>query len=330
MKILLVQTSFLGDTVLSTPLIQTLKNCYPEASLWMMTTPLAASLIRRDPLLAGVITFDKRRTDRGIRGLLRKAESLRSHNFDIVFSLHKSWRTSLLLYRAGIPRRVGFKEAKLSFLYTETVSRLKDAHDVLRNLSLLQNEPGVVSDELRLFAPEPQEAHFSVTSLVHDLKGYVVLFPGSVWLTKRWHEKGFRDLAEQLTQRGTPVVLLGSPDERKPCDRIASGLPVHNFCGQCSLDDTMLIVKHATQLVCNDSLALHLASAFKIPVATIFCATSPAFGFGPWKVPNAILEVQHLSCKPCRRHGSRTCPTGTELCRTGVTAGEVVTALENL
>ncbi|MCJ7773738.1 MAG: hypothetical protein MUP22_11475, partial [Desulfobacterales bacterium] len=70
MKILLVQTSFLGDTILSTPVIAGLKKIYPDAKIWMMTTPLSSQLVIRDPLLEGVITFDKRGTDAGFRGLL--------------------------------------------------------------------------------------------------------------------------------------------------------------------------------------------------------------------------------------------------------------------
>ncbi len=125
-------------------------------------------------------------------------------------------------------------------------------------------------------------------------------------------------------------MLLGAREERDLCDRIGDGLPVHNLSGRCTLDETMLIVKHASKVVCNDSMSLHLASALKVPVAVIFCSTSPDFGFGPWKVPHSILQVSNLACKPCRRHGGNVCPVGSELCRTGVPTAQVLHAVETL
>ncbi|MCK4728814.1 MAG: glycosyltransferase family 9 protein, partial [Desulfobacterales bacterium] len=119
MRILLVQTSFLGDTILSTPVISAIKKIYPDTELWMMTTPLASSLVVRDPLLAGVLTYDKRGKDAGVSGLLRMERRIRAMRFDRVYSLHRSSRTSMLLWLCGIPVRIGFANAKLSFLYHE-------------------------------------------------------------------------------------------------------------------------------------------------------------------------------------------------------------------
>jgi len=77
----------------------------------------------------------------------------------------------------------------------------------------------------------------------------------------------------------------------------------------------MTVTKNSHLLVCNDSMALHMGSALKTPTVVIFCATSPSFGFGPWKNPKAIIVEEHsLACKPCRRHGSMTCPESTNAC----------------
>ena len=105
MKILIVQTSFLGDTILSTPVISGLKKLHPDAELWMMTTPLSTSLIKRDPLLTGAITDDKKSSNSGAIGLLRMRKMIKSMNFRKVYSLHRSYRTSILLALTGIPER---------------------------------------------------------------------------------------------------------------------------------------------------------------------------------------------------------------------------------
>ena len=104
MRILLVQTSFLGDTVLSTPVIAGIKQLHPQAELWMLTTPAGRELVKNDALLAGVLAYDKRGEDAGVAGLMRLAAKLRTMSFDRVYALQRSARTSLLLWWAASRR----------------------------------------------------------------------------------------------------------------------------------------------------------------------------------------------------------------------------------
>lgn len=331
MKILLVQTSFLGDTVLSTPVIAALKKLHPFAELWMMVTPQARPLVERDPLLAGVVVFDKRGAEAGVGGLLRKARELKKLSFDRVYSLHKSSRTALLLALSQIPLRIGFSSATIASLYTTRAFRDPTLHDVLRNLSILSAEAKIedLEAELRLFAPPPELLSARVRSLVERANN-VVLVPGSAWKTKMWQWQGYREVAEHFVACGKNVVVVGGPDEVAVAGRVADGLPVENVAGQSSIGELLALIKSAALVVCNDSMALHVASAFKIPSVPIFCATSPLFGFGPWRTRSSIIEMEGLPCKPCRRHGSNRCPTGTESCMKDVPASRVIDAAERL
>ena len=117
MRILIVQTSYLGDTILSTPVIAGVHQLYPQAQLWMMTTPAATGLVARDPLLKGVIAFDKRKQAAGLTGLVRMGQYLREMRFDRIYALQRSYRTALTLLASGIPHRTGFRNAKLPFIY---------------------------------------------------------------------------------------------------------------------------------------------------------------------------------------------------------------------
>ena len=188
MKILLVQTSWLGDTILSTPVLSGIKKIYPHAELWMMTTPAASALIKRDPLLTGVLVYDKRSRDKGITGFFRIRNRIRRLKFDRVYSLHKSYRTTLLLWLCRIPSRIGFAEAKLAFLYHRSQRRNPQDHDVLRNLSLLSGDisPDALDTELRLFPPEDVEVNLGVRKRLAGIDPYAVLFPGSAWKTMMW------------------------------------------------------------------------------------------------------------------------------------------------
>jgi heptosyltransferase-2 len=333
MRILLVQTSFLGDTVLSTPVIAALKELYPEAELWMMTTPAAALLVKRDPRLAGIIPFAKRGSEKGLGGLWRLARRLAAMRFDRVYSLHRSARTSLLLFLSRIPLRIGFDQARLAFLYTETRPRPKQLHDVRRNLALLAGErPGFTpAGDLRLFPPAATELPPEIRRLLPPPGSYALLVPGSAWETKRWTADGFRRVAEWLIARNLKVVLNGSPEEAEICSQVGKGLEVLNLAGKSDLETALYLARNARLIVCNDSLALHLASACKTPCVAIFCATVPAFGFGPWQNPRArIVEKQGLDCRPCARHGGRKCPQNSWECSRGLPAAEVISALKEL
>ncbi len=332
MKILLVQTSFLGDTILSTPVISGIKKIYPEAELWMMTTPLSSELVIRDPLLAGVLIDDKKNKNVGFSGFLRMKRRIQSIAFDRVYSLHRSPRTALLLWLCQIPDRIGFSDAKLSFLYHEIRIRNRKNHDVIRNLSLLSGDISIESlePELRLFPPEKNALNENIRRTLPDKGSYVVLVPGSAWKTKMWNWEGYHETAKYLFKKSFYVVLLGAKSDETVSAKVAQGLSVINLSGKTSIADTMYIIKNSSLVVCNDSMALHLASALNIPNVAIFCATSPQFGFSPWQNNAIIVENKNLSCKPCQRHGGNKCPTGTKACMKEPSHLEVIRAAEKL
>ncbi len=315
MKILLVNLSFLGDTILSTPVIAGLKQIFPNSELSFLTTQLSSSLLQNDPCIDKIIVYDKRNIDKGFKGLFKKAAQLKKENFDIVYSLHRSHRTAVLLLLAKIPKRVGFKDASLSFLYTEKRKKTLDAHAAIRNLSLLFKdvpEQELKNKNLRLFEP----LYNDLSKIVKNLNNnFIVMAPGSAWKTKQWHWQGYLKVAEYYKSRGRDIILIGSKEDTAICNKISKKVDVIDVSGKIPLSDTLYIVKNAKLLVCNDSMSLHMGSAFKTPTVVIFCATSPEFGFGPWLNHDArIVQDETLGCKPCRRHGSKSCPNKTEMC----------------
>lgn len=329
MKVLLVQTSFLGDTILSTPLIAALKNKHPQAELWMLTTRESRALVEHDPLVAGVLVFDKRGTDRGIGGLRRKARELRGHDFAVAYSLHRSYRTALLLRLSGIPERIGFNLLRLAAFYTRRVERPAGGHEVERNLALLGAD--ATGGDLRLTPAPLDQLPSERRELLESLVGCAVLAPGSVWETKRWSWREYRRVVSQLSTRGYRVVLVGAPAERAICDSVGEGLAALNLAGKLSLGELLNLVQRAGLVICNDSMVLHLASAFQVPTIAVFCATSPDYGFGPWRNSRALVVGRDdLSCRPCRRHGSRACPNGTRACMDALPAEFVMRAIEQL
>src|SRR6184192_4833593 len=135
--LLVAQTSFLGDVVLTTPLLAELRTSLRPRRLAVLVRPEAAPLLAGHPAVDDVLIDDKRGRDRGLRGLLRTARRLGRERFELAVSPHRSLRTALVLAAARIPRRIGFRESRGAFFYHVRVTRDRRRHDVERNLALL-------------------------------------------------------------------------------------------------------------------------------------------------------------------------------------------------
>lgn len=344
-KILLIPKGFLGDILLTSPVLAALKRGEDTTLISVLCAPSTAEIVRRYSLVDGVLVYDRRGAHRGWSGLRKCAAMLREEEFDAVYSFQMSPRTAILTWLAGIPRRIGFSGSIASFLYTRRVPKVARYHDVVRNLMVVEAdlEEATRADireltkEIALDVPwsglsipeiDTDEISDSVKQLISGTRPRVVLSPGSAWETKRWDAQGFHEVAKTLRSRGVDVVVVGAPSDAEVCAEVVQGLDVANMCGKTSLNELAALIKKSSCVVCNDSLALHISSAVQTPTVAIFCATSPRFGFGPWRNRAVVLEKSDLYCKPCRRHGSRKCPTGTRACMTGVSGGEVVCAVE--
>lgn len=348
MKILLIPKAFFGDIVLTTAAITEIKQNNPQVEISVMVPPAAVSLLAGHPDISEVISFDRRKEGKGLSGLRKMAALIRRKRFDRAYSFQKSPRTALLLSLARVPERVGTAGSKLGFLYHRKVAINEGRHEVLRTAQLVSDllspeqqkdgellsqgvepkNPGAFS--LSLPIPSRDSLGERAMEVVRGENPYVVLVPGSAWTTKRWSEKGYRELCQTCLHQGLRVVLVGAPSEREICEQIGADLPVINLAGQISLPELVRIIAESAGVVCNDSMALHVASSTKTPCVAVFCATSPKFGFGPWRNNAIVVEKEGLFCKPCRRHGSHRCPVGTNACIDGVSAQAVLKALRNV
>jgi len=151
-----------------------------------------------------------------------------------------------------------------------------------------------------------------------------------VWATKRWTAEGFAAVARVLGGESR-VVLVGGPDDRALCQTIAAhaGGEVRSLAGETDLATTVAVIDRAAVLVGNDSAPMHIACARDVPVVAVFCATTPALGYGPYGPRTRVVAVD-LACRPCGRHGGQQCPRGTEDCMRLVEPAAVVAAVREV
>ena len=318
-KILIIQTAFLGDVILTTPVIDTLAEKYGQAEIDFLTIPPSVNLIETHPAVSHVLVFDKRGGDSGIKGLLRIAERMQNRKYDICICPHRSLRSAFIAWRTRAGIRIGFETSAWKYAFTHRIRYQVDRHEIERNLSLLH--PLGLDSPIRkpsVFPDETDRQHvsriLSEAGLANSEKLFAVA-PGSVWATKRWPKLYYAELCRLAGESGWQPVLIGSREDLELCEEIAgrSGHGI-NLAGKFTLRQAGELLSRCQALLTNDSAPLHLGMAFDIPVFAIFGPTIPGFGFAPFGPKGIILERDDVGCRPCTRHGGKTCPVKTFDC----------------
>ena len=328
MSSLVIQTAFLGDVVLTTPLLAALAARHGPVDV--VTTPAAAPLVETHPAVRRVVPYDKRGRDRGWGGLRDLGRRLRAERYERAYLPHKSLRTAVLALLARIPARIGFHDG-WPFFYTEVRRRPAAGHEIDRLLALADQPSAAYAPSLH---PTPDDDRAAGAALaaagIGDGAGFVAVAPGSIWGSKRWPYYG--ELAGRLAAH-TPVVVVGGPEDAGLGEEILravgpSGRRAVNVCGKLTLRQSAALIKRAAVLVTNDSAPLHVATAMGTPIVAVFGPTLPEFGFGPIKSGDLALGVEGLDCRPCSRHGPPRCPLGHHRCMRDLAPEVVAAAIE--
>jgi heptosyltransferase-2 len=324
-RCLVIQTAFLGDVVLTTPLLSLLAARYGPVDV--ITTPAAAGLLEGHPAVASVIRYDKRGADRGWRGLRRLGRELRSRRYQSVYLPHRSLRSAVLALWSRARNRIGFADAAAAVTYTKRVPRAAGGHEVERLLALAEPVPGEqppVSLPLGRRVVDRVDAWLAGHGVGPQ---FVAVAPGSVWATKRWPY-----FAELVSRLDRPTVVVGGPEDAALAGALVAASPgkVVSAAGALSLVESAALIRRAAVLVTNDSAPLHLATAVGTPVVALFGPTVPEFGFGPRRPGDVALGHGELRCRPCSRHGPERCPLGHHRCMRELGVDVVLRAVAGL
>ncbi len=328
-----IQTSFLGDVILTTPLIAELAARGPVD---VVTTPAAAPVLANNPGVRSVITYDKRGAERGAGGFLRLAGRLRGAGYEAAYLAQGSWRSAALALVARIPMRVGFATSAGRLLYTARVPRPSGRHHAEHLWRLAAGHAAatpaedVIRPKLHPGSADRDAAAALLRDVPRDGATLVALAPGSVWGTKRWPH--FPALAARLAPLHR-LVVVGSADDTPLAAAISAAAGRErtiDATGRLSLLASAALLERCAALVTNDSAPLHLASATGTPTVALFGPTVPAFGFGPLAPRRTIQGVEGLPCRPCDSHGPAQCPLGHWKCMRDLDAKGVLEAVQAL
>lgn len=306
-KFLIIQTAFIGDVILATPIIEKLHHFYPNAEIDFLLRKGNENLLKNHPYVSNILIWNKK--ENKFKNLYKVIKLIRSKKYNYVINIQRFASTGIITAFSGGKIKVGFNKNPLSFLFTRSIKHEigSGKHEVERNIKLISE----ITDD-SVYNPKlyPSDEDFQIVSQ-YKMRPYICMAPTSVWFTKQFPAEKWIELISRIGKE-YQIYLLGGPDDIEACNKImeaCSRSNIDNLCGKLSFLQTSALMKNATMNYMNDSAPMHMASAMNASTTAIFCSTVPGFGFGPLSDNARIVEIEeNLDCRPCGLHGFKKCP----------------------
>jgi len=320
-KILIVRLSSLGDILLTTPLLRSIKQNFPQISTDFLLREEYSDLLILNPNVNKIYNFPVSKFEKQ-----DQFNEQISQNYDLVIDLQNNIRSRKLV---NILRRpsVKFNKQNLNkfLLVNFKINRLKKFPQIPERYA--ETVPGLELDDkgLEFYTNRQPDTEFS------GGKNYIGLCPGAKHFTKRWLKEYYIELGRKLEDAGYTVCLFGGLEDIEICSEICKslGTPL-SFCNYNDILQTASNMKMCKAIFSNDSGLMHLAAALKLPVIAFFGSTVKEFGFFPYKTKNIVLENKNLKCRPCTHIGRKNCPKKHFKCIKELTPDSAFYSLKDL
>jgi heptosyltransferase-2 len=321
-KILILQTAFIGDVILATPLIEKLKRFYPEAEIDFLLRKGNEGLLREHPKINRLLIWDKNKSK--YNALAKLGREVRKGNYDLLINLQRFASSGLLTTSSGAAMKIGFSKNPFSFAYTHKFPHIidQDVHEVHRNLSLIEH---LTDQQFQKPVLYPTADDYRKIEQYKKWP-YITISPASVWFTKQFPVEKWVELINKI-KPDWRIYLLGAPADIEICDSIRqkSVHDVHVLAGELNFLQSAGLMETARMNYVNDSAPMHMASAVNAPVTAVYCSTIPEFGFGPLSDEARVVQsTEDLPCKPCGLHGKKSCPKGHFKCALTIDVNEML------
>lgn len=318
-KILIIRLSSMGDILLTTPLIRSIRKQNPSIQIDFVVKEEFFELLQNNPYLTNIYKYSKE-----ISAKKELIKSLKSNGYERVFDLQNNNRSREIIIKLNSKIFQFWKHSIKKFLLVHfKINRLKKVPKIPVRYA---KTAGIILDDegLDLFTDNVADSRLEFN------QKHIGLCPGAKHFTKRWPKEYFIDLGKKLETAGYKVVLFGGPGEFEVTGEIANQLSSSlNLCND-SILQTAANMKMCKAIYTNDSGTMHLACAVKVPVIAFFGSTVEEFGFYPYKAQNVALEIKNLGCRPCTHIGRKSCPLTHFKCMKEITPELAFNSLKRL
>ncbi len=331
-KILVRSTNWIGDAIMTTPAVRTIRENFPGAEITVLAQPWVADVFAASPHVDKIIQYEKKEAHKGVAGMSRLAGYLRRHHFDMAILLQNAFEAAYVAMLAKIPVRAGYRRDGRSLLLTHGVSireEIRKKHQVYYYQALLQElgmKPG--SDELFLHLSD-EDMGFARNFKERLGGGPVIgINPGAAYgPAKCWPAERYGEVAAGLHRKmNVQFVVFGTKADEQTISTICSyGSDfIHGLAGKTTLAQAMALIAVCDGFVTNDSGLMHVGAATKTPLVAIFGSTD-SVATGPFS-EKAVVVQKKLACSPCLK---KTCATDFE-CMLDISVDEVAEAVGKL
>lgn len=323
-KFLILRFSSIGDIVLTTPVVRILKEQVEGAEIHYITKPQFKPILESNPYIdyTHVLKKSEKETIR----------ELKLMHFDYIIDLHRNIRTAKFKNRLKI---ISFSFNKLNWekwLFVNfKKNKMPNIHIVDRYLETLKVFD-IKNDEkgLDYFIPEKDEVN--LLDISEDFNnGFVGVVVGAFHNTKKLTKEKLISICKNLDK---PILLIGGPENKNEAEEIknAVGNNIYNTCGVYNINQSASLVKQANVILTPDTGLMHIASAFKKKIVSIWGNTVPEFGMYPYlsHPDSEIIEVKGLKCRPCTKIGFKECPKKHFRCINDLDENQIVNKIKEL
>lgn len=324
MKILIIRFSSIGDIVLTTPVIRCVKQQLKDARVHYITKNQFGSIIDSNPYVDKIYTIEK--------DISEVSKELKKENYDFVVDLHHNLRSAQLKSILG-KKSKSFHKLNIEkwLMVNLRINKLPNTHivdryfETVKSLSIENDGKG-----LDYFIPEKDEVDIKTFPLQFQ-NGYIGFVIGAKFATKQLPIEKIISICKKLNQ---PVILLGGKEDSVKgnaiCESVATN--IYNACGKYNLNQSASLVRQAKKIITHDTGLMHIASAFKKEIISVWGNTIPEFGMYPYygttKVTSYKLQVASLKCRPCSKLGFSKCPKGHFKCMLDINENEIVKLIQ--
>mgnify|MGYP006282607469 FL=1 len=323
LRILVSRLRFLGDVIITTPVIKALKDCYPEAEIYYLAQEEYASVLEENPFLEGVLYLRK-----GVAGTVRIIRTIRDLRFTAALDLFYNPRSANILFLSGIPVRIGGSRKFRKRLYTENFSVPPEVRSAVRHhlcalraIGCQPAEPALPRVYLSMDeVAGGREILKDQTGLNPENSEIVAVHPGGTWQAKRWPAELFAALIDKIHgDLGAEAVLLTGPGEEGIVAEVAERCSFNpGIIPFLPVREAAAVMEACSAVIANDGGIMHLAVALNKPTVGIFGPTEPDIwfpysGMGPFR-----LATVNKECAPCHLHYC-----GNPECLTDISPGRV-------
>ena len=326
-KILVINLMHIGDLMLTTPVLRTLRTNFPDSHIAMLADKKLADLVQYNKYIDECILIDKKGSDNNIISFIKFIFKIRAKNFNLVINLHRNERASAIAAFSGANKIVGYSKPGFSMFFDKVMpnpsvahhikSGLKtqyvpgSQHQVKSHFDVLREAVGITNIDdggLEMWIPKSTEDEAAkIFKENFNVNDKVIAFNiGASWITKRWIDSYFAECADRLIEKNFSIAFLGGPMDIEIVNACISKMrhkdsdKIKIFTGKLSLALVAGILDNCILFLTTDSGPMHIGVARNIPIVTMFGA-SPVPGFYPYDAKDILIKSP-VPCHPCGMH----------------------------